>query len=138
MDKIIKRKIEGSENKELTPDSIASVLMKAKVEFHYFHIQTRGFAQHNALDTLYSEITDMADDIIECLLGRLGLRLGSLKLDPIGNYSDSEVKTCVSELHDFADKLFDYGTKNNYQDIANLAAELQQLLNKTRYRLTLS
>lgn len=122
----------------LNPDKIASVLMRAKVEFHVFHFDTKKYSKHKALEKLYSEITDQADTIIESLLGRLNLRLDVLDLEPLTAYTDRQVDICVDELHQFSEKLFEYGNSNNYQDIANLAAELQQLCNQTKYRLTLA
>lgn len=116
-------------------NTICATLMWAKVQFHISHIQTNNFAEHNAMDTFYNEVTDLADDITECLLGRLGGRLAHCNLEKI----DVQMRPLVGieKLCIFADQLFSYGTMSNYQDIANLAAELQQLLNKTKYRLSL-
>lgn len=117
-------------------DYIASILMWAKVQFHVSHIQTSSFAQHEAMGKFYEGITDLGDDIIECLLGRLGGRLGRTVLPPVE--AQMQPLFGIDKMTIFADQLFAYGNGLNYQDIANLAAELQQLINKTRYRLSLS
>lgn len=119
------------------PDYIAAVLMWAKTQFHLFHIQTTSYEIHQALGTFYEEVTELADDIIECLLGRLNLRLSKLALPSMVPLASREPLDAMDKMTIFADQLFHYGNDLNYQDIANLAAELQQLINKTRYRLSL-
>lgn len=114
---------------------ICSILMWAKLQFHISHIQTSSFAQHEAMGKFYEGITDLADEITECLLGRLGGRLANIRSLPIDTM---QPLNGIEKMIIFADQLFMFGNSRNYQDIANLAAELQQLINKTKYRLSLS
>ena len=127
---------------EMTCTTITRDLMSFKVIFHVLHFQTKSFAKHKALEELYSEITDLADDIIECLLGREGERLDNELVITSSPFSSPEVENSITDqinvLSGFADRLFNWSNNLNYQDIANLSAELIQLCNKTKYRLTLS
>lgn len=127
---------------EMTCTTITRDLMSFKVTFHVLHFQTKSYAKHKALEKFYSEITDLADDIIECLLGRERERLDN-ELTIVSNpFLSPEVENSINDhmsiVSDFANRLFKWSENLNYSDINNLAAELTQLVNKTLYRLSLS
>lgn len=128
--------------KQIDLEYITSTLMQAKVNFHVLHFQTKSHAKHLALEDLYKGVTDLSDDIIECMMGRLSTRLKegfTVTCNPIPLLeTEQNITDQVNFLFNFSEELFNFGNNNNYQDIANLAAELQQLVNKTKYRLTLS
>lgn len=133
--------VTGTENTskpgDLTVTEIANVLMRADVQFHIFHFDTRSYAQHKALDKFYSGIIDKSDEIIEVVLGRLNTRLGQVQMKPLSQFSDQTLRSEIDDLHTFSERLFDWANDKNYQDVSNLAAELQQLCNQTKYLLTL-
>lgn len=134
-------KVEEDIVKSIDVNYITSILMQAKVNFHILHFQTKSNAKHLALGDLYEGVTRLADDIIECLLGRLSMRLIqglTITCSPLNMpETDQNITDQVNFLFNFSEELFTFGNDNNYQDIANLASELMQLINKTKYRLTL-
>lgn len=49
------------------------VLLQAAVIAHELHLNTRSIAEHLALDTLYKELPDLTDELIETYQGKYGL-----------------------------------------------------------------
>lgn len=126
---------------ELTIDKIVSNLMVAKVNFHILHFQTKKFSIHEALGELYETITSKGDDIIECLLGRFNTRISpniQITCNPL-MFEETElnIRDNINLFNNFVEELFVWSNEKNYQDIANLAAELSQLVNKAKYKLSL-
>jgi len=132
---------EANNTRQLDLTSITSTLMAAKVNFHLLHFQTKSFAKHLALDELYKGITDLADPIIECLLGRLNTRFPSSIVVTCVPFITGDIEQDIinntNNLAIFASNLFKWSSDNNYQDIANLAAELEQLISNTKYKYSL-
>lgn len=132
---------ESNNTEQLDLTSITSILMAAKVNFHLLHFQTTSFSKHLALEELYKGVTKLADPIIECLLGRLNTRLSSNTVVTcvpfITGNIEQDIINNTNNIAIFASNLFKWSSDNNYQDIANLAAELEQLISNTKYKYSL-
>lgn len=123
----------------LTPEYIQSKLFYFHDTAHKFHLDTRSFAEHKALDSLYKGLVDFKDDISELLMGYMdGKRIGKIKIGDIPEYSKSESMKLVDELKDFSIELEKWAESKEYCDIENTAQSLSGLAAKTIYLLTLS
>jgi len=48
-------------------------MFDARTEAHVFHLQTKSYSEHKALEQFYEGITDLADSIAENVQGRAGI-----------------------------------------------------------------
>jgi hypothetical protein len=120
---------------ELSLESIAAKLTYFELQVHLFHWQTTSYAEHKALGGLYDYVHDFKDGLIEKIMGYTGKRPSPYKIEPLINCSASQ---CVSDLLVFASQLKQYGEKNSFHDVCNLADSLSGKAAKTKYLLTLS
>jgi hypothetical protein len=120
----------------LSAENIFSTLVSLEVESHLLHLNTTSFAQHKALDELYSGIQGFRDTILENVLGHTNKRLMPVKGIAVKT-GRTEQEIC-SELNMFSKQLHSWGEDNDWDDLANIADELQALSTKVSYLLTLS
>lgn len=122
-----------------TPEYIQSKLFSFSNAAHKFHLDTRSFAEHKALDELYHSLADFKDEISEKIMGYMGgKRIGKLKLEEVSEYSHSESVKLAEEIKDFAYELQEWAEDKKYCDIENIAQGLSGLAAKTIYLLTLT
>ena len=121
---------------EMTLESIAGKLAYFHEQLHLLHWQTQSYAEHVALGSLYDDIQDFKDDVIEKLMGYTGRRIKAFKIDPI---VDSATSTnVVSAVKSFAYDLEEWAEENKYCDVENMAQDLSGKAAKTLYLLTLT
>lgn len=120
---------------ELNLDVICGKLLFYQEQLHLLHWQTSSYAEHKALGGLYEYIESFRDDIVEKLMGYTGKKPGVYKLIPLESKQSTNV---IVELMEFACSLKEYGEKNKFHDICNLADSLSGEAAKTKYLLTLS
>lgn len=120
----------------MTTEEIAGKLAYFHEQLHLIHWETRGYAEHKALGSLYEYVQDFKDDVVEKLMGYSGKRIKSLKIDAIKSGADA--MDIVDELITYAAELMKYGEDNKYWDISNISQSLSGEAAKTKYLLTLS
>lgn len=131
------KKLPDTDNR-LTPDKIAGVLFTLHARAHVLHLQTTSFAHHKALDKLYSGLEDSRDTILEYLLGiQAPKRFGNITIEQPGMYSEAAVTKLVNDCWQFTLDLCSYARTNNLEQLCNLASDLQGLVVKVKYLLTL-
>jgi hypothetical protein len=57
-------------------NQLISTLFASRTQAHIFHLQTRSFAQHQALGAYYDGIIDIVDGFIESYQGKYGIIRG--------------------------------------------------------------
>lgn len=122
----------------LTLEIIAGKLSYFYEELHLLHFQTRSFAEHSALGTIYNKVGDFQDEIIEKIMGYTGKRVRAYKIDALKDYAPGMPIQVVKELGSFAEDLEEFGETNNMPDIENIAQSLSGEASQTLYRLSLS
>lgn len=127
--------MKSTSNSSLTIESIAGKLTYFQEQLHLLHWQTTSYAKHQALGKLYEFVQEFKDEAIEKIMGYCSKRPGKFK---IPEFTDCTPESCVNDLLIFANKLKEYGDKNNYHDVGNLADTLSGEAAKTKYLLTLS
>jgi len=124
--------------KQLTPEYIQGRLFYFHDVAHKYHLDTRSFAEHKALDTLYKDLVEFKDNICELLMGYTGKRIGKISIGDMPLYSPEETVKMVNELKDFAYDLYEWAGDKKYCDIENTAQSLSGLAASTLYKLTLN
>lgn len=120
---------------EMTLESIAAKLTFFHEQLHLTHWQTQSYAEHQALGGLYDYVHDFKDGLIEKIMGYTGKRPTAYKIEPLTNCTGIQ---CVTDLLSFASSLKEYGERNSFHDVCNLADALSGEAAKTKYLLTLS
>lgn len=120
---------------DMTLESIAAKLTYFHEQLHLTHWQTKSYAEHQALGALYDYVHDFKDGLIEKIMGYTGKRPTAYKIDALTNCTGIQ---CVTDLLSFASSLKDYGERNSFHDVCNLADALSGEAAKTKYLLTLS
>lgn len=107
------------------------VLLLAAPMAHILHLQTRSFAEHMALDTLYSELPGLTDSLIEAYQGKYGI---------VEDYPKNATMPPYNGPLEFAVHLNQYIDETRYSvsddsEHQNLIDEIVQLLDSTTYKL---
>jgi len=121
-------------NADMSLESVAAKLTYFQVQLHLLHWQTTSFAEHKALDTIYSFVVDFTDEVVEKLMGYANRRVKVFKLEPLS--SDNSLAV-INSIIAFAYTLIEWAEANHYCDIENLAQSLSGEAAKTKYLLTL-
>lgn len=119
-----------------TNEAIFQRLVSLEAEAHMLHLNTMSYAQHKALDELYSGIQGFRDTIMENLIGNSGKRLMPIKgltLNPARTATDLAMDTI-----NFAVNLKGFAETKGWTDLSNIADEFRALGVKVKYLLTLS
>lgn len=122
----------------LSLDKVKAKLNYFELQLHELHWQTRGFAEHSALGTIYDKVFDLKDEIVEKIMGYTGVRTKAMPVDTIKDYAPGMAEQVVNELQVFAKQLEAYGEQNGMPDIENIAQSLSGEAAQTKYRLSLS
>jgi hypothetical protein len=112
-----------------------STLLDSKEQAIVWHNQTKGYAEHKALDYYQDEIADKFDDLIESVSGIYG-RPQNYSVNTLTNYKGSD------QVFEYFKALYMYVQENRktiYQDswIQNQVDEIAALIAKVLYLLTL-
>lgn len=125
-----------SSSEGLTLESVAAKLTYFHEQLHLLHWQTASYAEHQALGSLYDDVHDFKDDVVEKLMGYMGRRIKAFKVEPISDAATANA--VVSELQSFAYDLEMWAESNKFCDVENMAQDLSGKAAKTKYLLTLS
>ena len=127
-----KNEAPDNEAEEAAPDLFATLLNSATTA-HILHLQTNSYAQHKALNTLYSDLPDLADSLIEAYQGKYGV---------VKDYPSQSVTT-PSDALGFVQELRAYVAANRYvalkqsdSELQNITDNIVELLDSTIYKLT--
>lgn len=83
-------------------ETIIAQLFEARDVAHIFHLRTRSFAQHLALNDLYDALLESADAVAEQWQGKYGVM--NIKRTS-GTFGESDVFAFIKELADWAEKI---------------------------------
>lgn len=122
----------------LTPDMIRNRLFTDHSIAHDFHLATTSLAQHKMLKGMYEALEDHKDAICEYLLGmQAPKRFGKMIMGETPMFSTSALSRFLEEGVTFSMQLCEYGKNKNYEELVNLASNLQGTYVKGRYLNTL-
>jgi len=105
-------------------------LMHAATSGHILHFQTRSYAQHVALDSFYSELPGLVDEVVEAYQGKHGLILNYPSGYTVPNGAPIEF---VSALSDYVQAT--RASVASDSEIQNLIDGIQDHIDSTLYKL---
>jgi hypothetical protein len=122
----------------LTPDSIRNRLFTDHAIAHDFHLAATTLSQHLMLKELYEALEDHKDVICEFLLGiQSPKRFNKMSIGDTPLFSDQSLVKFLEEGCEFSKRLCTYGKEVGYEELTNLASNLQGSWVKAKYLNTL-
>lgn len=122
----------------MSPDMIAGKLFSFHTIAHFYHLQTVSYAQHKMLGELYEALEEHKDAICEFLLGiQAPKRFNSLSTPDVAPFTEQNLVKFLDEGCEFSKRLCTYGREVGYEQLTNLASELQGSFVRAKYLNTL-
>ena len=112
--------------------TLVSRLLDSQRQTHIFHLQTKSFAEHKALQDYYDAIGGLVDGIVESYQGKYGILTGWKSVGTQEYQSSEQVISYLKLLADEVSKVFSI-VKDTY--IQNQLDEVTALINSTLYKL---
>jgi hypothetical protein len=107
-------------------------ILHSRNQAHVFHLQTRSFAEHKALNDYYDGVVGLFDGIVESYQGKYGI-IKNFKTFKIEQYRNNKKTISYFErLLDIIDENRD-SVEDSY--IQNQIDTVQELINSTVYKL---
>ena len=107
-----------------------SRLLHSQQQVHVFHLASRSYSQHKALEEYYTKIGDLLDTYTEAFQGAHGL-LKDYKTYPIIN----NVKKVVVYFQDLLKKINKVKIPKGDTSLNNILDSIYQLIYQTLYKL---
>jgi hypothetical protein len=107
-------------------------ILHSRNQAHVFHLQTRSFAEHKALNDYYDGVVELFDGIVESYQGKYGI-IKNFKTFNIEQYING--KKTISYFEGLLDVIEE--NRNSVDDsyIQNQIDTVQELINSTIYKL---
>lgn len=105
-------------------------LLHSATNTHIHHLQTKSYAQHQALGSFYDSIIELTDSLIESYQGRM-----NVIVEYPTNYDAPKVDG-IAELDDLSSYVIaNRSVVGSYSELQNLIDEIQDEINSTIYKL---
>jgi vacuolar-type H+-ATPase subunit E/Vma4 len=112
--------------------SLLSKLLDSQRQTHIFHLQTKSFAEHKALQKYYDAIDGLVDGLVESYQGKYGILTGWKSVATIEYQSSEQVISYLKSLSEDVAQVYP-NMKDSY--IQNQLDEVTSLINSTLYKL---
>ena len=111
---------------------IVSGILHSRTQIHIYHLQTKSFAVHKALNDYYDGVVDLFDGLVESYQGKHGI-IEDYKCDGYDNYTS--VNSAIEYLQKL-DKTIESSRKSVKESfIQNQIDTVQELIYSTIYKL---
>jgi hypothetical protein len=116
---------------------LMQVLTESGVQSHVWHLQTKSYEQHMALNNYYSSIPEHIDTIIEIYQGLHGVRItGNMDIKIDSTWAENKPAEYFKNLRTKLETM--YNNENmSHGSLKNLMDGIIELVAKTSYLLTL-
>ncbi len=106
---------------------IVSLLFNASTNARFFHLETKSYAQHKALNEFYDEVVSLGDRFAESYQGQYGLISGYT----IGNKESEPMAMLVDQLKQIVN------LKSSFKDshLVQILDDVVELYTSTIYKL---
>ena len=121
---------------EMNIEFVAGKLSYFYEQLHLLHWQTKGYAEHMAIGSLYGYVYEFKDEVIEKLMGYTGKRPKAFKIEPLSDGISCEL--LLDQIESFSKQLISWAKISGYCDIESITTSLSGMVAKTKYLLTLS
>lgn len=100
-------------------------LFSVRQAAHELHLKSKSHAEHQALDSFYTKLLELTDELIEAYQGQYDLAVISPK--------KSEAESAKSLLEDFGKFLDNHRPKDSH--LANIVDEIKAITYRTLYKI---
>lgn len=111
---------------------IAEKLLHSRNQIHIFHLQTKSYAEHKALNDYYDGVLDLFDGLVESYQGKHGI-ITNYECDGFEDYSSGE--QVIQYLEDLEDSIESLRKSVKESYIQNQIDTVEELINSTLYKL---
>jgi hypothetical protein len=122
---------EQEENSMNGIEEMASALMASQTQAHIFHLQTKSYAEHKALQKFYEGVDGLMDSLIETYQGQFGI-IENYKSLPISKYEGKE--QMVSYFEDLM-SLIEKNREGLPSHLQNIVDTIVELITSTLYKI---
>jgi hypothetical protein len=107
-------------------------ILHSRTQAHIFHLQTKSYAEHIALNGYYDGVLDLFDGLVESYQGKHGI-ITNYQCDGFDDYlSNEQVITYLTDLETSIEELRK-SVKESF--IQNQIDTVEELINSTVYKL---
>jgi transcription termination factor NusB len=110
---------------------LISVLLHSVTQTHVFHLQTKSYAEHNALGSFFDDMTDLVDSLAEGYQGKYGI----LEYKNVSGLKQYESKEQVIEYIEKLVGMVESTQSDADSFISNYLDEIVGLMYSTIYKL---
>jgi len=111
---------------------IVSGMLHSRTQIHIYHLQTKSFAVHKALNDYYDGVVDLFDGLVESYQGKHGI-VEDYKCDGYDNYTS--VNSVIEYLQKLDKTIEDSRKSIKESFIQNQVDTVQELIYSTIYKL---
>lgn len=108
----------------------SNALFHSQIQIHVYHLQTRSYSRHEALENFYKKIDKLLDRYIETFQGKYGILNKYNAID-----IDNNPENCILYLEGLRNITKNTDIKETDTDLKNIKDEILQLINRTIYKL---
>ena len=131
----------SSNNKFQIGNQVAIELLSLRNQIKIFHWQTKGYAEHKALDKLFNILNDQNDRWVETFMGKYGRIKITNDNNKIQLYNKNKQDTMITFLKHWIEHMLDirntYFNQPDDSDLSNIFDEIFGDINRTCYLLSL-
>lgn len=125
------REQEEKTNNTTGMEEMASALMASQTQVHIFHLQTKSYAEHKALQDYYDGIDDLLDSLIESYQGQFGI-IENYQSLTISKYEGKE--QIISYFEDLM-SMIEKNRKDLPSHLQNIVDTIVELITSTLYKI---
>jgi hypothetical protein len=129
---ILFEEIKQQRNSKTKFTSLVSLLLDSQRQVHIFHLQTKSFAEHKALQDYYDAIDDLVDALVESVQGLFGIITGWKSVETI-EYQSAE--QCINYFKNILNEINIVRGEIKQSFILNQLDTIDQLIYSTIYKL---
>jgi hypothetical protein len=127
----LKSKLKEQEEETTGMADMSSALMASQTQVHIFHLQTKSYAEHKALQGYYEGVDDLMDSLIEAYQGQFGI-IESYQTMPISKYESKE--QVISYFEDLM-SLIEKNREGLPSHLQNIVDTIVELITSTLYKV---
>lgn len=109
---------------------VISTLLHSVTQTHVYHLQTKSYSEHEALNEFYDQMTELVDRLAEGYQGKYGIQDYHSSLYIRHYESKQQVVDYLLEL----DKIIEYN-KPSEGFLISILDDIQELIYSTKYKL---
>jgi hypothetical protein len=112
--------------------NMISTLLHSQTQVHVFHLQTKSYSEHKALQKYYDGIDGLVDGIVESYQGKYNILTGYKVINTVDYKSTEQLISYFKELDDNIEK-----NRKSFKEsyIQNQIDTVQELIYSTLYKL---